>query len=44
MQSSEGYGRALQQLDPVYVRNRWPAPVWQMDIAEMFSHFRLVAL
>ncbi|WP_447870390.1 hypothetical protein [Serratia fonticola] len=44
MHSSEGYCLAFQPLDAVYVRNRPPAPVWQMDIAEMLSHFWQVAL
>jgi len=44
MNSSGGYNLASQPLDAVYVRNRRPAPVWQMDIAEMFSHFLQVVL
>jgi hypothetical protein len=44
MHSSEGYGLASQPLDAVYVPNRQPASVWQMDIAEMISHFWQLAL
>lgn len=44
MYSSEGYGLASQPLNAVCVRNKQPAPVWQMDIAEMFSYLQQVTL
>ncbi len=44
MYTHEEYDHTSQWFDAVYALNRWPVPVWQMDIAEMFSHFWQVAL